>query len=255
MVKPSFFVYNISMEKYLVEGNISVKAALMAKRREVYEIYVDEKKKDKDTHFILMQANKNDVTVHKVTREKIEELAQGKTHGGMIGFVGEREYQKIEEIKDPFYAIAEGIEDPFNFGYICRSLYAAGCNGLIVPQRNYSTAVTTVTKSSAGASEYISLIVSDDIPALVTDLKKKGLPLYCAMRKDAIPYTHANYHQGFILAFGGEKRGLSKQLLALSDQNIYIPYANDFKNALNGASAASILAFEAFRQRDDQKTR
>ena len=73
------------------------------------------------------------------------------------------------------------------------------------------------------------------------------------MRKDAISYTQANYAQGFVLAFGGEKRGLSKQLLALSDQNIYIPYANDFKNALNGASAAGILAFEAFRQRSKKR--
>ena len=253
MEKPSFFVYNTFMEKYLVEGNISVKAALMANRRTVYEIYVDKKKKDKDTHFILTQANMRNVPIHKVSREQIEELAQGKTHGGLIGFAGERQYQTIEEMNDPFYAIAEGIEDPFNFGYICRCLYAAGCNGLIVPQRNYSTAVTTVTKSSAGASEYINLIVSDDIPALVSKLKKQGLPLYCAMRKDAISYTQANYAQGFVLAFGGEKRGLSKQLLALSDQNIYIPYANDFKNALNGASAAGILAFEAFRQRSEKR--
>ena len=76
--------------------------------------------------------------------------------------------------------IIEGIEDPFNFGYICRSLYAAGCHGLIVPTRNFSTAVTTVTKSSAGASEYINIIASDDIPSIVRDLQSKGIHLYCA---------------------------------------------------------------------------
>lgn len=237
------------MEKYLVEGNISVKAALLAKRRCVYDIYVDKSKKDRDTHYILSQAALNQIPIHRITREEIELLAQGKTHGGMIGFVGERSYQQIENIENPFYAIAEGIEDPFNFGYICRSLYAAGCNGLIVPERNYSSAVTTVTKSSAGASEYINLICTNDIPSLVINLQKQGILLYCAMRQDAIIYTQANYNKGFILAFGGEKRGLSKQLLSLSNQNIYIPYATDFKNALNGASAASILAFEALRQR------
>ena len=249
MEKPSFFVYNTYMEKYLVEGNISVKASLLANRREVFAIYADQKKKDKDTRFILNQAKQKNIPVHLISRDQIEDLAQGKTHGGMIGFVGERQYQQIRNIENPFYAIAEGIEDPFNFGYICRSLYAAGCNGLIVPERNYSTAVTTVTKSSAGASEYLDIIPSSDIPSLVKSLKKAGNRLYCAMRKDAIVYTQADYRSGFILAFGGEKRGLSKQLLDLSDQNIYIPYANDFKNALNGASAASILAFEAAKQR------
>ena len=249
MENPSFLIYNKRMEKYLVEGNISVKACLLANRREVYEIYIDEKKKDKDLAYIIRQAQNKNVPVYRVSREKIEELAEGKTHGGCIAFVGERNYQTLEDIEHPFYAIIEGIEDPFNFGYICRNLYAAGCHGLIVPTRNYSTAVTTVTKSSAGASEYINIIPSDDIPSLVQQLQSKGVKLYCAMRNDAIVYTQADFKEGCIVALGGEKRGLSKQILALSNQNIYIQYANDFKNALNGSSATSIIAFEVLRQR------
>lgn len=238
------------MEKFLVEGNISVKACILANRRDVYEVIVDEKKaKEKDTYFILKKAEERNIPVIKTTREQIDEIAQGKTHGGLIAYVGEREYQSIEDIENPFYAIIEGIEDPFNFGYICRSLYAAGCHGLIVPTRNYSSAVTTVTKSSAGASEYINIIPSDDIPSIVKDLQDKGIKLYCAMRSDAIVYTKADFTKGCIIALGGEKRGLSKQILSLSDQNIYIEYANDFRNALNGASATSIVAFEVLRQR------
>ena len=71
------------------------------------------------------------------------------------------------------------------------------------------------------------------------------------MRNDAIVYTKADYTKGCMIALGGEKRGLSKQILSLSDQNIYIEYANDFRNALNGASATSIVAFEVLRQRSN----
>ena len=66
------------MEKYLVEGNISVKACIMANRRDVYEVIVDEKKKDKDTYYILKQAELKNIPVIKTTREKIDELAEGK---------------------------------------------------------------------------------------------------------------------------------------------------------------------------------
>ena len=83
----------------------------------------------------------------------------------------------------------------------------------------------------------------------ILELKNKGIKLFCAMREDAIVYTEADFNQGCIIALGGEKRGLSKQILALSDQNIFIQYANDFRNALNGASATSIVAFECLRQR------
>lgn len=249
MEKPSFLFYNSAMENLLVEGNISVKACLMAKRRKVLEIFVDEKKKDKDTNYILKQASLQEIPIRKLSREKIDEMAEGKTHGGMIAFVSEREYQTIQTIENPFYAVIEGIEDPFNFGYICRSLYAAGCHGLIVPTRNYSSAVTTVTKSSAGASEYINIIPSDNIPALIKQLQKEGCILYCAMRNDSIVYHKADFTKPCIIALGGEKRGLSKQILELSNQNISIEYANDFRNALNGASATSIIAFEVLRQR------
>lgn len=239
------------MEKYIVEGNISVKACLLASRREVYEIWVDEKKLDKDTRYILAKAYERNIPVIKTKKEIINEKAQGQTHGGLIALVGEREYQTLKECitENCFLALVEGIEDPFNFGYICRSLYAAGCNGILVPSRNWSTEVTTVTKSSAGASEYVNLVASDDLISLVQEMKKHDIKFYCAMRDNCINYTDADYTQSFCLGFGGEKRGLSKQVLALSDQNIVIEYGNEFKNALNGSSAVSVIAFEALRQR------
>ena len=53
----------------------------------------------------------------------------------------------------------------------------------------------------------------------------------------------------FLIAIGGEMRGLSAGVLATCEQNIYIPYANDFRNALNAAGAAAALGFEVLRQR------
>ena len=80
------------MEKFLVEGNISVKACILANRRDVYEVIVDEKKKDKDTYYILKQAELKNIPVIKTTREKIDELAEGKTHGGFIALSNIRRY-------------------------------------------------------------------------------------------------------------------------------------------------------------------
>ena len=96
---------------------------------------------------------RDSIEVH--TREEIDELAKGKTHGGMIAFCGERSYQKLSDCiqnDECFLCILEGIEDPFNFGHVLRSLYAAGCNGVIIPPRNWTTAAGVVAKSSAGAS-------------------------------------------------------------------------------------------------------
>lgn len=236
----------------ILEGNISVKAALLAKTRHVYEIMVDETKNDKDTRFILAKAYEANVDVKKVNREVIDEIAMGKTHGGLIAKVSERTYQTLDEIlsiQNPFLAIVEGIEDPFNFGYLCRILYAAGCDGLLVSSRNWSSAAKVVTKSSAGASEYLPIIPIEDFDSALNQLHEKQIKIYCAMRDHAIEYYDADFKSAICIAIGGEMRGLSKTVLAHSDQNIYIPYPNDFKNALNAAGAASAIAFECVRQR------
>ena len=49
------------MERYLLEGNISVKAAILGNVREVYEVIVDEKKKDRDTTWILYRAQERSI--------------------------------------------------------------------------------------------------------------------------------------------------------------------------------------------------
>ena len=51
------------MEQYIVEGNISVKAVLLAQKRDIIKIIVDEKKKDRDTAFILRQAAQRNIPI------------------------------------------------------------------------------------------------------------------------------------------------------------------------------------------------
>lgn len=236
---------------YVLEGNISVKAAILAGIREVYEIYVDHNKDDKDTNFILMQAKRRRIKINKVDREKINEMAEGSTHGGLIAICGERSFQTLDDIKEdePFLALVEGIEDPFNFGYILRSLYASGCTGVIVGERNWSSAATTITKASAGASEYIALIPYADMEEAISDLHQRNIPLICANRKDAVSIMDYTFPKSLCIGIGGEMRGLSKTVQRASDENVYIPYANEFKNALNAAASTSIFAFEIQRQR------
>lgn len=240
------------MEDYILEGNISVKAALLANKRFIHKIYVDKKKKDRDTAFIIRKAKEKKIPVEIHTREEIDEYAQGKTHGGMIAFCGERSYQKLSDCimnDDCFLCILEGIEDPFNFGHVLRSLYAAGCDGVIIPPRNWTTAAGVVAKSSAGASEYLSMIIADDMEALLTEMKNNDIHLIAAERKDAVNLYEYTFPKRVCIAIGGEMRGLSKIVAQACDQNVFIPYANDFKNAMSASSSATIFAFELLRQR------
>lgn len=238
--------------QHLLEGKISVKAALLSPYRQVEQIIIDATKKDRDTHFIQKKAQEQKVKVNFKTREEIDVLCSGKTHGGIIAYVHERTFQSLADIvaKPVFLAWVEGVEDPFNYGFVLRSLYAAGVQGIIVNPRNWTSAASTLAKSSAGASEYLAMYVSENDEDTIAYLKQNNIQIICANRSnDAIEMYDYNFQKDVCICIGGEKRGLSKAILQASDQDVYIPYQNDFRNALSAASAATILSYEVLRQR------
>ncbi len=198
-----------------------------------------------------MEPKKNNIKINYISRDRINEIANGKTHGGIIASSGYRNYQNIEDCFNDysFVVILEGIEDPFNLGYIFRTLYSSGCNGVIVNKRDFSQVENIILKSSAGAFDLINIYQSDDLKSSIEFAKEKGYLTLAAMRKDAVSYFDINYKIPVLIAIGGEMRGLSKAVLENVDKNIYIPYASDFKNALNASSAVAVISYEVVRQR------
>ena len=223
----------------ILEGNVSVKAAILGGKRKVTKLYADAQKHDKDTSWIIHRAAERDIPVERVSRDFIDSLASGRTHGGLIAVLNK---------KNPFLMMVEGVEDPFNLGYIIRSLYSSGCDGLFLDERDWSKAESVILKSSAGAFEYLDIVLCADPSLEIRKMKQKGIRTYAAMRKDAIECFDADLSRPLFIAVGGEMRGLSAGVRKEIETNIFIPYANDFRNALNASGACSVLAFEVMRQ-------
>ena len=141
----------------------------------------------------------------------------------------------------------EGIEDPYNFGYALRSLYACGATGIILPKRNWMSAAGIVARSSAGASELFTIFSSDTEDAVAL-FKEKGYRIVCADfdTQNSLPDTDLKLP--IFLIVGGEKRGISRAVLDKADTVVKIPYGRDFRAALSAASATTILGYEIIRQ-------
>ena len=241
------------MEELILEGAISVKAALEAGRREIYEIFTDKRKPDRNRNYILNLAKEKEIKITYTSPEVISELAGGTSHGGLLAKAGDRTYQTLEELLSPqvpFLALLEGIEDPYNFGGALRSLYAAGVSGVLVPERNWCSAAGVVAKASAGASEFLNIASVCDWDECLQQIKDRGVRVLCAERKDAVSIYESNLTGSLMLVFGGEMRGISSKILKYADQRVFLPYGSDFRNALSANSAAAVFAFEAYRQRN-----
>ena len=70
---------------------------------------------------------KKNIPVILKSRSWIDAHAQGRTHGGLIAQVQPRRFQRLSDLitENPYVFVVEGVEDPFNLGYIMRSLYTA----------------------------------------------------------------------------------------------------------------------------------
>ncbi len=123
-------------ETTLLEGVISVQAALEASSRPLEVVYIRDDKRDADALRIARLAASAGVQVERVPADFFAQHAGGATHGGVLARAGARRCVPLEALIDgsacPFVVMLDGVEDPFNFGQAVRAFYAAGADGLVV---------------------------------------------------------------------------------------------------------------------------
>ena len=230
----------------ILEGAISVKAAIANKKRDVYSLSIAKDKKTKDFNYIRKLASSNNIKINEIKKEDFASFPIGKTAGGIIAEVSPR---RSDELVDGDIFLIDGIEDPFNIGYIMRTIYALGVNNLILPSRDYEKMEAQIMKSSAGAFDMLNILYTDDYVKTLKSLKDRYTIYALKRSEESKDIFEVEFKEPSIYLLGGEKRGLSKDLEELSDEYLYISYGNDFRNALNGASAATVLATLRYRQK------
>ena len=240
------------------EGIVSFRAVLSAilenkSDRKILKVYYDAekaKRKQKEFSFLKAKSYEQEYTLELVEKEVIDNLTLGNSHGGLAFVCSDRNYLPLDtnSIEDNgFYIMLDGIEDPYNFGYSLRSLYASGVSGIILPERNWLSAAGIVCRASAGASEQLNIYISPD-DSFVSTFKDKGYKIVCADLDNSIPMYDADLKKPLLLIVGGEKRGISSSVLQQADFIVRIEYGKEFPAALSAASASTVLGFEVYRQ-------
>lgn len=243
---------NTNTEKSaILEGIISIEAALNGGKRRIYRVYADKnkfEKRDRKTVRFLSLLKKSNIEYKLCDRAEIDKITEGETHGGFAAEVSERKYESFENmlrsLNSTGYAVyLDGVEDPFNFGYSIRNLYAFGCENFIVPERNWLSCAGIVAKASAGASERCSIAVAPTDDVALEIIKKSNTKLLCAgLSKNSISIYDFSPSSPFILFIGGEKRGISKIFFENADSIVHIPYANPHATySLPTASCAAVF--------------
>ena len=237
----------------VVEGHVSVEAVLEAGVRPVHRVWAA---RPGDRRLVRLRAlaRERGVLIDAVEPAIIEELATGRTHGGVLALVGPRRERSVGELigevgEGSLIVMLDGIEDPFNFGQAVRALYAAGVGGLVV-RRSWETGLGTVTRASAGASELMPIARSDSADHAAAACRRAGYRVACAEASaDATELAEADLTGSLFLLIGGERRGVTRSFVEQADERIRIGYGRDRAPELGAAASAAIIGFEALRQR------
>ncbi len=214
------------------------------------------KSKQRELDFLKRKSKTLGFTIEATTSEEIDKCSTGNTHGGIIAFCSDRHIPELSSHKDNIkpngvYILLDGIEDPYNFGYAVRSIYASGTDGILLSPRNWMNVAGIVAKSSAGTSELADMFISEPEDA-VDIMKSLGYRIVAAGIRDSVSMYDADFEKPVLLIVGGEKRGISSSLLSKADEIVRIEYGRSFRGSLSTASAATILAYEIYRQNNTQ---
>ena len=146
--------------------------------------------------------------------------------------------------------LVEAVNKPHNLSAILRTCDAAG-----VFEANFiceKDKVKTFNSTAQGSQKWVKLNNHETTISAVSELKKKGFKLYgTTLNERSTDYRNFDYSENTCFVLGAEKWGLSDQLISKVDESIFIPMSG-MVQSLNVSVAASILLFEAIRQRESK---
>ena len=177
-------------------------------------------------------------------------VSDTKTPQGILCVVRQKHYEKRQLLGEgrPLLLILEHLQDPGNLGTILRAGEGAGVTGILMTENCVDIYSPKTIRSTMGAVFRVPFAYTPDLSKDLEWLKSLGVKLYAAHLKGAKAYDRCDYTGGSAFLIGNESRGLSEQTAMACSERILIPMLGNVES-LNAGVAASVLVYEAARQR------
>ena len=242
-----------------VEGQLEGRNALteaLRSGRTIDKVFIASGDTDKGLQRLAAEAKEAGAVVVPVDRRKLDQMSFTRSHQGVIALTAAHEYATIDEIlqeaadrgENALIVICDELTDPHNLGAILRSAECAGAHGVIIPKRRSVGLTATVAKAAAGAMEYMKVARVTNINSAIAELKEKGVWVFGTAAEGSVPMYKADLTVPAAIVIGNEGDGMSPLVRKNCDVMVHIPMKGRI-SSLNASAAASILLYEAVRQR------
>lgn len=243
-----------NMTDEMIVGRNSVMEAIKSGR--VNKILLAKGDRQGSIREVIGVAKEKGILIQDVDIKKINDLAKGLRHQGVLAYVAPVEYVELEDIlakaeaagQPPFIVLLDELEDPHNLGAILRTADAAGVHGVLIPKRRSCPLSATVAKTSAGAVEYVPVAKIGNVAQTIKELQRLGMWVVGADMDGDKDYYEADLTGPLVLVIGSEGKGIGRLTKEVCDFLVRIPMQGKI-NSLNASVAGAILMYESMKQR------
>ena len=227
----------------IIYGVRPVVEALKGRRRRVIEVLDASNNAE-------VRAVVDRVRVKNVSRDRVDELARGGVHQGVVARVESYPYSSLDEIlavSRPLVLVLDGVTDPRNLGAVLRAADGAGASGVVIPKDKAVGVTAAAVKASAGASEHVRVARVTNLRRAVDAMKRANVWVYAA-EAGGTDYSKLDLAGPTAFVLGSEGRGVRRLVREACDGTVSVPMLGAV-SSLNVSVAAAVLAYEARRQR------
>lgn len=243
------------MEEEMIAGKHSVLEALRSGRT-INKIWIAENAQKHHVGPVMNEAKAAGIIVQTTDKRKLDQMAEGVQHQGIVAQVAAYAYVEVDELiarakskgEQPFLLILDEIEDPHNLGSILRTADCTGVHGIIIPKRRSVGLTATVSKTSAGAVEYVPVARVTNLAQTIDELKEQGVWVAGTDVEADQSFYRTDFTMPIAIVIGNEGRGVGRLIKQKCDFLVKLPMFGHV-NSLNASVAASVFMYEVVRQR------
>lgn len=237
-------------------GIHAVQAALDYSPEKIRRAWVDTQRQDARLQRVIDNLLALGIRPEKTERKKLDRMADGKNHQGIVASVELPAMRSEDELKqavqalteNAFYLVLDQVQDPHNLGACLRTADAVGAHGIIVTKDNATGITPTVCKVASGAAETVPVYQVTNMARVLRWLKEQNIWVIGAAGEAEQSIFDMKLDMSLALVMGAEGSGMRHLTRQHCDFLVKLPMLGQVES-LNVSVAAGVLLYEAFRQK------